>query len=255
MAEEGERELGEALPNEEDVIRGGPEATIGDGEAGKEAPGGDAQKVPETVELTIGGQTFHVPKDAAAALESEQTRFTQERDALYERINEPAAAEEPTIQEGVDYSDVIFSDPNAAVASIREDVKKEVLQTVRAETQATNRLEQFWSGFYGTNPDLKDYDSTVRAVMNENWADLRGVSSTQAAKKLADLTKGHITGIVQKFGGTAPSNESVTLEGGSRRAKTVAKTPSNEDDATPPSLSAGIRARRKAQRQSKARAA
>jgi hypothetical protein len=258
--EQGDREPGEAIPNEEDVISGGPHGTTIGREDPADETGGDAagkgggtNEAGETVDLTIGGQTFKVPRDAAAALEGEQARFREEQDALSGQApspGEPTPAWGEAPSGGPDYSDLIFSDTNAAVAAIREDVKKEVLETVRTEHKAADRLKTFWDGFYTANSELKSYDSTVRAVMNENWADLRGLSSRNAAGKLADMTKTYITSLVKDFGGKAKPNNTETLEGGSRRTATP-RTSSTEEDTTPSSLSAGIRQRRKAQRQSK----
>lgn len=256
---EGDREVGEALPDEKDMLRGGPE-DLDQGEAGdgdKDKGGGPAKI--ETTELTIGGQTFHVPKDAADALTVEQQRFEDARDSLQGQIDELGARgdEDDGNLRGPDYSELIFTDPNEAVAQITKDVTESVTASVEAKGAATRKQEKFWATFYKTNPELEDYAGTVRVVMEENWAELRKFQSPRAGERLADLTKTHITGIVKQFGGgKGRGNATETLEGGSRKPSTkVAKTSEEEDDTTPRSLTAGIKARRKAQRTANARAA
>jgi hypothetical protein len=239
VVEEGTQEAGEEHPENDDHITmgGTPVIEAQEGELPEEPlvelePG----QASEEVDVVIGGQIYRMSPEAAMAYQNEQAAAQEDQSA-------PPVQEENREEEGVDYSELLFTDPNAALKQHGEAVAKQVTEQLTSTYQKTNAQQQFWTDFYGENGELKEDDHIVRMILTQHYDVLENMSGKAARDKLAELTQTEILRLVNKQGGTPdPDNPSTQLEGGTSEqpgVAVVAPTPK-----TPQTLGQAIKERR-----------
>ena len=188
----------------EDPVKG-PQLTIGDDvpdDPPDDPPADDEDDEPELVSVFVGGKTVKVSQDVAEALEAERAA-----------MNKPKEPVEPSRRDDDedDIDDLIWTDPKEYRRRIAEDIKTEL----RQEYDKDQSEKSFWDGFYSENPELKEDDAIVQAVLNKNMPSLGDLPVAEAKKRLAELTQQQILSIAQRHGGgKRQKNKSATLEGG-----------------------------------------
>lgn len=227
-----------------DILAGAPQADpdadVTATPAPAPAPEPTPLKKPELVSINVGGQEFKVPKDQADAYTTQQTEYQRQ---LAEK---PAAAlPEPGAKkpDETDYSDLLFTDPNTAIATLRKEIRDEVVGEVTVAYQREKGVDDFWSGFYRDNDDLKGTETLVKAVFNRDYPGLAGLPIKTAADTLAKSVRAEELSILKRHKGTTRrKNATETLESGGIPAK--AGEPEKEEEPKEPiSISAAIRQR------------
>ena len=221
----------------------------------------NAPAAPKMVEVEIGGLTYSVAEDAAAAMQQADNTYRNTIDDLRDNLTVAQTAPPPTpVPEGApeddtDWDTYLLTEPAKALAEFGEKIRSEVLQEVQGQYNADQSTQKFWTSFYNQNPDLTEYDWIVDAVMSKNYSELGPLSPARAADKLAEYTKEELLKLTNKSGNNSPT-KAVILEGGSAsNAPNPSPDPTSrtdaETDAIPDSLAGALKersARRRGQR-------
>lgn len=140
-----------------------------------------------------------------------------------------------------DWEELIFKDTPNAIKLLKEDIRKEITSELRGAYQKDMGEKDFWNEFYAGNEDLKEDKDLVRATLGSNMVALQDLPVSEAAKKLADLTRARI--LRYKGGEVDKKNDKKTKVEGSGAPSGKQKAPE-----PPKILSLGdvIRARRAA---------
>ncbi len=223
LPEEGIREAGEPLPQDDSHIVMG-DTSVGDGEEGSRDTQDEEQE--QLVSITVGGQEMQVPQATADAYQAEQ----EANRYVPEPSSEPAAE---ATDDTVDYEQLLFTDPNRALALLSEQIRTQVTSELRGEYSADTAQREFWGSFYKENKELSEDDHIVRMVMTQNWDTLEGMKGKVARDKLAELTQREILRLVKKNrSSNPPSGGSADLEGGTNKtSSTTSKEQSDEPTA------------------------
>ena len=201
------------------------------------------------VKVKIGDTEHEVDESSAALIEALnaqnqqlfaylQTMQTQNANGTKPAVKSPDAAA------GYDFATNLFTEPEVAIARLREEIKAEVkAEMTNAYTAAENQKE-FWNAFYTANPDLKNEKVIVDAIMRRDWNKLAPMSNEKAAEAIAASVKKEL---LRLSGGKSKSDESNRgLEGASTR-QVETKSGQKQEDVVG-SLSAFIRQRQEARR-------
>ena len=210
-------------------------------------------ETPALVTVQVGNLTVDMTTEQAAEYHAQERQY---RDAL----QAPAPTPDPTPpaddsrQGDPNFEDLIFTDPNAAMALMRDSIKTEVREEMRTEYNQDQQQRDFWSNFYLENKELKEDDGLVKVVLQDNWNSLQNLTDKAGRDKLAELTQAKILGYVNKHGSKS-GGKVVSLEGESP-APPGSPAPSADDpvDIAPKVTSLGdaIKERRKRRHASKA---
>lgn len=140
-----------------------------------------------------------------------------------------------------DWEKLMFEDTPNAVKMLKEDIRREITTELRGAYQKDMGEKEFWNEFYSSHADLKEDQDLVRATLGSNMTALQDLPVSEAAKKLADLTRARI--LRYKGGEVDKKNEKKPKVEGSGAPTGKGKTPE-----APKILSLGdvIRARRAA---------
>lgn len=206
---------------------------------------------PTPTKVKIGGQEFEVDADLAAAIAAQQDEFEEQMQSARTPTPTPAPkGGKKAEDEEYDFAIGIFTEPDVAIQKLRE----QILTQVRGEYAQAEGQKTFWKGFYKANPDLKDAEVLVEAVMNKNWASLKDIPAEKAAEKLAKLSREAAAKLTKKSAGKGGeggeeddkgANGRQTLEGGSTPAT---KNSGQQQQPKVTSLSDIVRARQAAKR-------
>jgi hypothetical protein len=138
------------------------------------------------------------PDDATARQFAELNRQLGELKADNEHLRRsipPAQPHNPQVQEeevAIDWDELLFKDPKAALKLHGDMVAKQVKRELTADYQRDQGEQRFWSDFYARNEDLKNDHALVVSTMNANFNTIGNMRSDLAAEKLADLTRAEI---------------------------------------------------------------
>lgn len=239
--QEGDRLPGEEVPaSDEDVVVEDRSSDTDESDKG----GADE---PEMVEITMGGQTLSVAPEAAEAYRAQMEQHSAELVSA----RQPAPAPDRGQDDKVPFSELLYTDPDEAMRLFKEEIKDEV----RAEYSEDQSKRGFWDTFYRDNPELRDDDTYVQAMLNKNWETLKTLPTDVAGSKLADLTKEGILGLASKYASPkGGKNATADLEGASNADEDVGATkqPSKES-GRPQSLGDVIKQRNKARTQARSK--
>lgn len=164
------------------------------------AQGADqAKATPKTVEIALGDAKFTVDPAVAEAIKTAQeaARAAGEKASETEsRLNaqlaelqaqlKPAPAADDA--EGDDIDTLLFTDPKRAA----DLIVQRATEQVRAEINTTRAQDQFWVAFYEANPELKEDDLVVKAVLQRDRASLNPLTVEKAIEKLGESTKRYL---------------------------------------------------------------
>jgi len=237
--EEGDRSHDEPLPPADDshINPDGSMAPAPD-------PADRSQDEPQLVAVNVGGQTLELPADQAALIQADQAASQDRYDAL--QVATPPEPSDRSQDDMVPLEDLLFTDPKAALAQLTQ----QITQTVRGEYQQDQASKQFWNDFYIENPDLREEDHLVQAVLNRELGTLENMRGKTGRDKLAELTKGDILRITEKHqkGRKKKVDQTTQLEGTSQGGGAAPPDPDNlSQEATPgrlPTLGDAIKQRK-----------
>jgi len=145
---------------------------------------------------------------------------------------------ETTPPEEDDVAQLLFNDPKAAVAKIRQQVGQEIEgRLTQRYTQDQNNIK-FWAAFDEAYPDLKGDRDLVELTMNANLSTLANIPVEDAMEKIAELTRGRIS----RYTKSRPQGRRPFAEG----ASPPMPPRQQGEEEKPPSLSDIVRRRRAA---------
>src|SRR5262245_50635158 len=145
---------------------------------------------------------------------------------------------EATPPEEDDVAQLLFNDPKAAVAKIRQQVGQEIEgRLTQRYTQDQNNIK-FWAAFDEAYPDLKGDRDLVELTMNANLSTLANIPVEDAMEKIAELTRGRIS----RYTKSRPQGRRPFAEG----ASPPMPPRQQAEEEKPPSLSDIVRRRRAA---------
>lgn len=195
------------MPNEGEVVKGGPGE--GEGEEGR-PKGQDAGTAnagsasPERVKVLVGDREIEVDAQTAEILEAQQRSFEayQRRveAQLRQTLSKSAVGTESDSKPKAPPS--FYDDPEGFLAYHFGEFEKRVtgyVDKTLARTEAKDREREFWEKFYGANKDLAGAEVLVNAVYqsNLNWlADLR---VSEAMNEIARLARAERDKLVKPY--------------------------------------------------------
>lgn len=112
-----------------------------------------------------------------------------------------------------EWEKLIFEDTENAIKLLKEDIRREITGELRTAYTKDMGEKEFWSEFYSTHEDLKGDRDLVQATLGSNIKALQDLPVSEAAKKLADLTRARI--LRYKGGETEQKNNKKTKVEGS----------------------------------------
>lgn len=215
---------------------------------------------PDLRTVKIGGRDFQLPPDAAEAMSQREREYEQgfakqgeelgrlrqqardwesERERVRHAVNgAPATPQEP------DYNTLMFTDPSAALQRFKQELQREI----RGEREQQALREQFWTDFYGSNPDIsRDEHWLVEATLMRHFRELGTLGGPEGQKKLGDYTRQAMLGIIQKRAPSSTGTPRTVVEGASGARPERGASP--KEATEPTTLSEVIAARRRARRQ------
>lgn len=152
-------------------------------------------------------QQKEAPEVTIARLQGELTALRASRNTP-----EPQKKAEQKPEER-DWEKLIFEDTPNAIKMLKEDIRKEITGELRGAYQQDIGEKEFWRDFYESHGDLKDDRDLVQATLGSNMKALQDLPVSEAAKKLADLTRARI--LRYKGGEVEKKNEKKTKVEGS----------------------------------------
>jgi hypothetical protein len=148
------------------------ESQAGDSVATDKSPADEqlspADKPAEKKVFKVGKREFE-SAEAMADYIMDMERKQAEKDAYNKGVLDAVTPTEPVVPE-IDPAKILFDDPEKAIRILREQIKAERdaerLAEQRVRDEATSR-DKTWKNFYETHPDLKGWEKTVRAELQE----------------------------------------------------------------------------------------
>lgn len=199
------------MADEDDVVKGGPDDSTQGGDKGATDK---SSKEAGSKMVDLGG--VQVPAEMAAYLEPLVNGFSSEISKLKGELAEAKASKGKTKTEDVaeefDYETELFANPKAAIARLKEELRKEITGEVDLKQNIIETEKQFWKMFYTDHPELKDDDFIVKAVLNRDFQKLAPLTNEEAMKLIAAETK---KVLLKNRGKPDGKSKGVELEGGS----------------------------------------
>lgn len=226
-------------------------AQILEGQTGQ----GEGDGTSEKTKFSVGGQEFEIDPGLASALQAQQDDFqaqNAELRGLMPKRPEPKIEPEPKPMEGPNYGEMLFDDPQRFVKEFGDDIRKQTIEEMKGEYSADQGMQRFWDNFYRANEDLREFDWVVQASLNRHNSELIDLPVSQAAVKLAEVSRADILGLAGKFGsGEKGKSSRTTVESGRSTSKAAPETGSGmqADAGKVTSISSVLRNRRKGRRQ------
>lgn len=229
---------------------------VGDDVTTKTAAATKTNEPPKAEKVEVEGKTYEVPPEVAAAIakarkevEDKGTAAAATEAELRRQLE--AATKKPAGGEGGktgdandDLETLLFTNPKEALAKVKADI----LAEVRGETAQRAAQTGFWQHFYEKNPELKDADLVVKAVMGREMAKLAPLTVEKAAEVLAEASQKELLrlGVVKK--GKPKANPA---EGGTEGASGGSKDTGDVSESSQSGISAALKARRTARREAR----
>ena len=226
---------------------------------------------PEMVDVILGGKTYRMTKDAAAAVQNNTVDPAKHRkleDQVAELMRGHKKITTPAKDDDSDpdgLSVMLFTDTAKALKLIKKQAVEEAEQKVTGKYVQAESEKLFWQGFYKRYDHLEDAKWVVDDVFQQNLRALADTPVEEAAKKIAALADERIRSLVKRV--ATPSDRRPTartqIEGGGDsdrsdrgRQPTGRQTPNrNQEDRDegPKTLSDVLRVRAKARREAAGR--
>jgi hypothetical protein len=224
-----------------DLLEGSQRA----GESARErefnGPDDDASEEAELERLAEEDET---PKPPSVTVESIQRdmlamerRHAEEMAAIRRQNPPPREAPTPSTS-SEELSQLLFNDPKAAIAKIREEVGQEIETKLTRKYTSDQNTQKFWNAFDDKFPDLKGDRDLVEMTMNANLSTLANIPVEDAMDRIAELTRNRIA----RYTKSRPKGPRPFAEG----ASPPMPPRQQEEEEKPPSLSDIVRRRRAA---------
>lgn len=171
---------------------------------------------PERRTVKIGAREFAVDPDVAEAYAQREREYEtgfarqgeelgqlrarqREWDAQQERLR-AAVTGTPAEPATPDIDTELFVNPKAALQRLKAEIISEQETRQLQTRQAQESREQFWNDFYGQHPDLSKADDhwLIESVLQRNFRSLAAMTTGEGMKKLGDLSRDAILGIIKK---------------------------------------------------------
>ncbi len=135
--------------------------------------------VPAEEQIQIGEKTFATQAEALAYAQS-ALRDAEHQRAVVEAYNtgltERGAAQPVVTQATPDnWEERFYANPRGTLQELREEIKKEVLGNVSAQTED----QKMWAEFNRLHPDLDGFQEDVSAVLTRYDKEIRALASTK----------------------------------------------------------------------------
>ena len=255
---------------EKDVMKGGLGGT--DDGGGEPAGGGKKKEEPAAAQtVSVGGVEF--PAELGGKLQSLVDGFTREIEHLKGQVQTlsvtsiPAKGskkEEPEDDDD-DINTKIFENPKEAINKVLAKFEKKIVGMIaessgkiEAKQAAASQEKEFWNLFYGDNPELKEHDFIVKALLQRDFAKLGTKTVDEAIKHIATEAK-KILLKMPKGGDDDGKGKSRGVEGAGSRAapggKPAQEEGEGEGEVTPDTLSGFLKKRRADRRSGAAKGA
>jgi len=213
-------------------------------------------------EVDVGGRKLKVDRNVAELLRAQESRHQEDMMALRRNsIQQPAPAkpeEQRDEFEGIEQE--LFTDPKKTVSRIVESVTKRLNDNLVTRYTNDQKRQQYMQIFYRENKDLQGMEDVVEGVLNSNLQELAAMEPSAGRRRLSQLVRTHVDGIVRRFG---QRGEELEEEEPRRQRRTVVESadrgerrpaPREEEQAPQPvgSISALLRERRRARQRVRA---
>jgi hypothetical protein len=165
-----------------------------------------------------------------------ERRHSEEMANVRRQAPPPREATPPPPED--DLAQLLFTEPQKAIAKIREQVGQEIEGKLTQKYVQDQNNIKFWSAFDERFPDLKGDRDMVEMLMNQNLSTLANIPVEDAMEKIAELTRSRI----QRYTKSRPKGPRPFAEG----ANPPMPPRQQEEDEKPPSLSDIVRRRRAA---------
>lgn len=178
--------------------------------AGEQGLGRIAPATPTRQSLAIGGQNYEVDPALAQALQAERANWDTERQQVHqelqahrewqgrvtESVNPPQRGEPP----GGGRAD-LWTDP----AAYERQLEDRITTNLSARYQQDQNIQAFWRDFDEDFPQLRPYRSMAERVVSQGMAQYRGMSLTDARKKVGEQVTTELMDIAAKFQQPSPA--------------------------------------------------
>ena len=154
------------------------------------------------------------------------------------RQNPPPRQVEAPPPADEDISQLLFSEPQKAIAKIREEVGRDIEHKLTQKYVQDQNSVRFWTQFDEKYPDLAGDRDLVEMTMNANISELANIPVEDAMERMAELTRDRI----KRYTKSRPQGRRPFAEGAS--PPMPPRQPA--EDEKPPSLSEIVRRRRAA---------
>lgn len=243
-----------AEKTDKDVMQGDPTETAAEKTA-REAVAAAKAAANAPVEVEIAGIKVKMSPADAEKVRADQKKSTDALEAAKadaaaarkaaakpEPKADPAAKPDPF--DGMDV--MLFANPKEAAKQIAAAAVAEATQSITATYQQREAQSAFWNEFYSQNKDLADQRLLVDAVFARDYVKLSGMTTADAATKLAEAAKAEYLKIAGRQPGKSGKPDG---EGGNNPGKLGSKQGEDADGGKPPvSLSSTLRDRAEARR-------
>jgi hypothetical protein len=196
------------IPEEQEVVSGGPVEEIVASEEAVEDP------EPEAPVFKWGNREFKTQEELAEFI-AELDKKASKNEGYEEAIAKLSAqqqqpAEEPKeepkdeglVIDGVRAGEQIWEDPDAALSAVKKAAIEEAKQQFRDEQAQQQAVDAFWGDFYSKNQDLSDMRDHVDMILTKHQKELYALPASEAGERLATLTRGEMKRIREKFSET-----------------------------------------------------
>lgn len=228
-----------------DLLKGGLGGTDGGTDAGAAgADGGKGSKKDTPKMVKVGN--VEVPAEMATYLQPLVDGYAKEIEHLKGQLQTLTVAHIPADKggkkgakdddddDGYDVNVKLFENPKEALNNVLAKFEKKIAKmiedsskSVESRTSAKQQETEFWSEFYKDNPELKEHDFIVRAVLNRDFQKLSTKTVGEAMTHVAQETKKVLLKTAQ--GGGAGDGKSRGVEGAGGRGSAAGEGSKKED--------------------------
>lgn len=175
-------------------------------------------------EVTLNGKKFKSAQEMSeyvANLEKKVTLNQPPQQTIAQANQTPKVQATPGKKS---YTELLFEDPEQAVASIKQDIKAEF----DIQRQQEENRKSFWSQFYVENPDLRGKEEIIDGMVAKNWGSLSLLTVADFGKKVADDSRVMLKKAGLMNATEIPNNPSAALSSGGQTPSGQQAIPAKE---------------------------
>lgn len=204
------------------------------------APVQTGQPQPDLVDFAVDGEVYKLDARLARRLAADvATPPAQPQYTPQPQYQQPQQAPAP------DLADLLFRDPRTAITRLKDEVRTEILQ----EYQREKTQENFWSGLYRQDNNLRQIPREfINGVVVENQRMFQGLSDEQALGRVAQLVKEKIASFARLGQNTQPAAPTPPTYADGGATPAPAPQPQEGEDGMPQTISQVLRQKQEARR-------